>query len=175
MSQHSPSSGQVPILGRLAVWVATGFGVGFLPASPGTFGSVLGLPLAWGLQQLPGPTWYAVGLAVLAVAGVPICAYAARHLGGHHDPGSVVFDEIVGMAATLFLFDANSAVTLAAAFILFRFFDILKPTPVREVERLAHGWGIMGDDLVAAVYANLALRLLGWTLRSVVPELSPLI
>jgi phosphatidylglycerophosphatase A len=171
MTANDPSP---PNRRSIAVWIATGFGVGFLPFSPGTFGSVLGLPLAWGLQQLPGWPWYVAALAAVALAGVPICAYAARHLGGHHDPGSVILDEIVGMAATLFLFDASSVVTLVTAFILFRFFDILKPTPVREVERLAHGWGIMGDDLVAAVYANLALRLIAWAFGSAVPELSPL-
>ena len=79
------------------------------------------------------------------------------------------------MAATLFLFDASSVVTLLTAFILFRFFDILKPTPVREVKQFAHGWGIMGDDVVAAVYANLSLRLIAWALRRPFPGLSPLV
>ena len=72
--------------------MATGFGVGFLPFSPGTFGSVLGLPLAWGLQQLPGWPWYAVAHRGTGTYRRSYLRVAARHLGGLHDPGSVVFD-----------------------------------------------------------------------------------
>jgi phosphatidylglycerophosphatase A len=154
------------------VWIAAGGGIGFLPYSPGTWGSVLGLPLAIGLHYLGNDGWQAAALAVLALVGVPLCAVAARHLG-KDDPGCVVFDEIVGMAATLFLFDPTRPVVLVFGFFLFRFFDILKPSPVREVERMAHGWGIMADDLLAAVYANLALRLIAWVAGSHAPGLLP--
>ena len=113
-------------------------------------------------------------LALAALAGVPICAIAARRLGGSHDPGCVVLDEVIGMAATLFMFDAWRPLTVVLAFILFRFFDILKPTPVREVERLSHGWGIMTDDLVAALYANLSLWIIAWLAGLLAPGLSHL-
>ncbi len=158
----------------LIVWIATGFGLGYLPKSPGTWGSLLGIPLAWAYQQLHGVGWQAGALALAALAGVPICAIAARRLGGSHDPGCVVLDEVIGMAATLFMFDAWRPLTVVLAFILFRFFDILKPTPVREVERLSHGWGIMTDDLVAALYANLSLWIIAWLAGLLAPGLSHL-
>jgi phosphatidylglycerophosphatase A len=150
----------------VAVWVAAGGGLGFSPLAPGTLGSLLGIPLAAGLGLAPNVWWHAAALVAIAIAGVPICTLAVRQLGGPHDPGCIVFDEIVGMAATLFLFDATHVMTVVAAFVLFRVFDILKPTPAREVEALPHGWGIMADDLVAAVYANLSLRLLAWSAGS---------
>ena len=146
----------------VAVWLATGFGIGFVPKAPGTFGSLLGIPVALAIGRLPGVWWQAVALAAVAAIGVPICTAAIRRLGGSHDPGCIVLDEIVGMAASLFLFDATRPLVVVAAFLLFRLFDIVKPTPAREVERLPLGWGVMADDLVAAVYANLSLRILLW-------------
>ncbi|HEY1600230.1 MAG TPA: phosphatidylglycerophosphatase A [Pirellulales bacterium] len=139
-----------------------GGGIGLMPVAPGTWGSLLGLPLARGIGLLPNPWLQGAALATMALAGVLICALAVRQLGGPHDPGFIVFDEIVGMAATLFLVDATRPINLLLGFALFRLFDVLKPSPAREVERLPHGWGIMADDLVAAVYASLSLRLLLW-------------
>ena len=147
----------------LFVWLAAAGGIGFSPIAPGTLGSLVGIPLAIGLGHLPSVWWQIGILAMIALLGVPICAMAVRQLGGQEDPGCVVIDEVVGMAATLLFFDPTSVVTLVTAFALFRLFDILKPTPAREVEELPHGWGIMADDLVAALYANLSLRLLLWS------------
>jgi phosphatidylglycerophosphatase A len=158
----TPPASPPPARRGLAVWIATGGGVGFAPVAPGTLGSLLGIPLAWALGLLPNLWMQLAVLVAIAIVGVPICALAVRQLGGPHDPGCVVFDEIVGMAATLFLLDATNVVTVVAAFVLFRLFDVLKPTPAREVEALPHGWGIMADDLVAAVYASLSLWLLTW-------------
>jgi phosphatidylglycerophosphatase A len=157
------------------VWLATAAGVGFLPKSPGTWGSIVGIPLAIAVQQIPGVGWQAGVLALIALVGVPVCAIAAQHLGGAKDPGCIVLDEVVGMAVTLFLFDSLQPVTVIVAFALFRLFDISKPSPVREIEHLPHGWGIMADDLAAAVYAQLALRLIAWVAGSAVPGLLPLV
>ena len=107
--------------------------------------------------------------------GVAVCAKSVRLLGGVDDPGCIVFDEVVGMAATFLMFDSMRPVTIVAAFVLFRIFDVLKPSPAREVEHLAHGWGIMADDLVAAVYANLSLHLIGWLAASGLPEVAALL
>jgi phosphatidylglycerophosphatase A len=155
-----------PKQGGLVLWLATGAGIGFVPLAPGTFGSLLGIPLALAIGTLPGAWWQALALVAAAAAGVPICSAAIRRLGGPHDPGCIVLDEIVGMAATLFLFDARRPLVVLAAFLLFRLFDIVKPSPARDVERLPLGWGVMADDLVAAVYANLSLHILLWAAGS---------
>lgn len=144
------------------VWLATGAWIGFAPVAPGTFGSLFGLPLAWAIAFLPGVWLQGAATLALAAVGVPICTAAIRTLGGSKDPGSIVFDEIVGMAASLLAIDTSRPVNLIAGFLLFRLFDIVKPPPVSNVERLPDGLGVMADDCVAAVYANLSLRLLLW-------------
>lgn len=147
------------------VWLAAGGGVGFIPWAPGTFGTLLGLPLAWGIALLPTPWRVAATLTVIAL-GVPICSAAARRLG-RKDPGQVVWDEIAAMPLVFGLtsFDrplGPMAAVLAIGFALFRLFDITKPPPARWLERLPGGWGIMADDLAAAVYAGLCLHGVMW-------------
>ena len=166
--EEAGNSQSVRGLGRggLAVWLATGAWIGFVPLAPGTFGSLLGIPLALAIGMLPGAWWQAFALAAAAAIGVPICTAAIRRLGGPHDPGCIVLDEVVGMAATLFLFDATRPLVVLAAFLMFRVFDIVKPSPARDVERLPLGWGVMADDLVAALYANLLLHALLWAVGS---------
>ena len=126
-SAHDPKTQRRGV----AVWLAMGGGIGLVPVAPGTWGSLLGLPLAWGIGTLPGAWLQGVCLAAAAVAGVLICALAVRQLGGPHDPGFIVFDEIVGMAATLYLVDASRPINLLLGFGLFRLFDVLKPSPAR--------------------------------------------
>lgn len=147
--------------GRLATLVATGLGVGFVPFAPGTVGALWGLPLAWGLQHVSSPIEAALTVA-LFLAGVPICSSAAKHLGGSKDPGSIVLDEIVSLPIVFFLIDLTDWEVAAAGFVLHRIFDITKPPPARQLERLPDGLGIMADDVAAAIYANLALRLVAW-------------
>src|SRR5262245_27650800 len=106
------------------VVLATGFGVGFAPKAPGTFGSLLGLPLVWGIQQLPAWAQYAAPFVAFA-AGVPICGIAARRMG-LKDPGAIVFDEIAAFTV-VFLLVPISLTTAAIGFTLFRVFDIVKP------------------------------------------------
>src|SRR5437016_4747688 len=109
--------------GRLMVFLATGFGIGFAPQAPGTFGSLLGLPLAWGIQQLPIWGQY-VAPAVCFAVGVPICGIAARRMGVK-DPGAIVFDEIAAFSV-VFLFVPLHIATAVVGFLLFRLFDISK-------------------------------------------------
>ena len=138
---------------RLILLVAIGCGLGLAPIAPGTFGSLAGLPLAWGIQQLPEWGQRLAPLILFAV-GVPICGIAARGLG-LKDPGAVVFDEIAAFSVVfLFLPDKMNLATGALGFVLFRVFDIAKPWPVRQFERLPGGWGIMADDFAAAAYAG---------------------
>ena len=140
---------------RLRTLVGTGFGVGHAPWVPGTFGSALGLALHAGLTLVGGWPAATAGLLVVTTLGFWSAGAAARELG-RRDPGQVVVDEIAGQMLSL-LFVPLTAGTALAGFFLFRLFDILKPFPCRRLERLPGGSGIMADDLMAGLYANLVL------------------
>jgi len=142
-------------------WLACGFGIGLAPIAPGTFGSLPGLLLAWALVRLGGQVALAAGIVVVAVAGT-WSAHALSTRLGLKDPGVIVVDEIAGQMLTLLGIGMTGSV-LAAGFVLFRAFDVLKPPPARQLEALPGGFGIMADDLAAGVYANIALRVaLSW-------------
>ena len=145
----------------LARVLATGFGSGYAPFAPGTAGSAVGLLLFWPLASLAWPGQLAACAAVFLV-GVAAGGRVARSLGVE-DPGLVVVDEVAGQWITLTALPFTPAVALAG-FVLFRLMDVVKPWPARDLERLPGGWGIMTDDAMAAVYAQLALRagLLVW-------------
>ena len=139
----------------LATVVATGLGSGYAPFAPGTAGSLVGLALFWPLHHLA--LWaQAAATAVVFIVGVVAATHVARRLG-IEDPGLVVADEVVGMWVSL-LGVPLTGVTAVAGFVLFRVFDVFKPYPARDLERLPAGWGIMCDDVMAGVYANLLLR-----------------
>jgi phosphatidylglycerophosphatase A len=155
------AAGPGSALAALATAVATGFGSGYSPIAPGTAGSLVGLLLFWPLRRLPAPVVVAV-VAASFFLGTAAAASVARRIGVE-DPGIVVVDEVVGMWTSL-LFLPFTVGTAAVGFLLFRVMDVLKPYPARQLEDLPGGWGIMCDDLMAGVYANLALRvaLLVW-------------
>ncbi len=146
---------------RFATWIATGFGAGYLPIAPGTWGSVLAAALAVVLF-LTLPEWYRIGLwsglAVSSVAGVVSASSVASHVGDS-DPSIVVIDEIAGQFMTLIWLPA-APIPLLCGFLLFRIFDIVKPFPARASERLPGGWGIMADDWIAGFYAGALLFLI---------------
>ncbi|MDA8389877.1 MAG: phosphatidylglycerophosphatase A [Gammaproteobacteria bacterium] len=141
----------------VVVWVATALGAGLSPFAPGTMGSLAALVLWWPLLGTSAYSWV---WAAAAIAGVPLCGRAARALG-RPDPPAVVWDEVVGMGVTLWGIPA-SPLWVAAGFGLFRLFDIAKPPPLRILERLPGGFGIMADDVGAGVYARLLLGGLLW-------------
>lgn len=141
---------------RLALAVATALGAGYAPMAPGTVGSAVGL-LLWFV--LPSSALVqGAAIALLFGAGAWSGSFAERHFGST-DPGAVVIDEVMGMLMTLFLNPVGWAGAMIG-FVLFRVFDIIKPFPARRLERLHGGVGIMADDAMAGVYANLALRLI---------------
>jgi phosphatidylglycerophosphatase A len=148
----------------IAVWLATGFWVGFVPWAPGTFGTAVGMPLAWGLSHLVLPMQGAIIVAV-CLAGVPICTAAVRRLGGAKDPGCIVLDEIASVPITFLLVTDWTWQVAVAGFLLNRLFDITKPPPARQLEHLPEGLGIMADDWMAGVYSCAALHLLLWAGR----------
>ena len=139
----------------VALALATALGVGYIPFAPGTFGSAAGL-LLWAV--LPSsPLIQAIAIVVVFVVGSWSGTLAERHFG-RVDPGQVVIDEVLGMLVTLYLIPVGWRGALAG-FFLFRIADIIKPFPANRLERLHGGVGVMADDAMAAVYANIALRL----------------
>ena len=157
------SEGRRPFVsGALAI--ATLFGAGRSPIAPGTAGTLAALPLAFAAGRCLPPWGFALATALLAALGVWSAGVAAPVLGSK-DPGPIVVDEAAGLFVTLLGIPpgstlAGAAGTLAAAFVLFRAMDVVKPAPARQAEGLPGGWGIVVDDLIAGVYANLGLRLL---------------
>ena len=157
-----------------ALVLGTGLGIGFVPVMPGTFGSLLGLLLAWLIGVSGWPVGFQIVLeVVLFLAGIPICGRAAR-LFGRPDPGSVVYDEVVALPLVFLsvplVFSTSMALPAAIlGFIWFRIFDIAKPWPVHRLERLPGGLGIMIDDVAAAIYASVAL----WCSLALWTHLSP--
>ena len=143
---------------RLHLIVATGLGIGYAPLVPGTFGSLLGVALYALLAALGG--WPAVLAGLVAVTALGFwSADATERQLRTRDPGLIVIDEISGQMVSLIFLPLNLGV-LVAGFFLFRLFDILKPFPVRRLEGLPGGSGIMADDLMAGLYANLVLQAL---------------
>ncbi len=155
---------------NFTVWVAKGFGVGSIPRAPGTFGTLLGFPL-FALMIWPGElSTLIVGCIAATLVSVWFCGEAEKILK-LRDPGSIVIDEIVaipvcylGWAAWLTVkLDAPLTVSyfflerwpsLIGIFALFRFFDIVKPWPVKGSQKMPGGWGVTIDDILAAGYVN---------------------
>lgn len=152
MAQPIPNpESRIPVL---SLAVATVLGIGYVPIAPGTFGSAAGLLLWWILPASPMAN--AVAIVSIFAVGSWSGTVAERHFG-RTDPGQVVIDEVLGMLMTLFMNPAGWRGALAG-FFLFRIFDVIKPYPSNRLERLHGGVGVMADDAMAAVYANLVLR-----------------
>lgn len=164
----NPEPSRVPFLAK---FIATGFYSGFVPWASGTIGTVAGL-LIYLIPGVEQPAVLVVLIVTGFLAGVPSAAIVARS-EGHRltrtaralktkfqpeehaaaDPSIVVIDEIVGTWVAL-LFLPKTWLAIIIAFLLFRILDIVKPFPARQLERIPNGWGIMLDDVVAGVYAN---------------------
>jgi len=174
------------------LWTAQGLGVGRIPLAPGTFGSVVGL--AWFLVLLlPGSLWFfVVGSLGGVAASVWLCGQAERLLD-QRDPGSVVLDEIIavplcfgvwvglchfqtaGIPAPEHVLGATTWPLTICVLLAFRLFDVWKPWPIRQSQRLHGGWGVTIDDVLAAVYVNLVLAAglcVPAIVRMAIPEIS---
>lgn len=138
-----------------AHFIAFGFGSGLAPKAPGTFGTLAAIPLYLLLAQLPFGVYMAAVVAAVLL-GIWACGESARKLGVP-DHNGIVWDEVAGFLLTMAVM-APTFLNIAAGFFLFRFFDIVKPWPIRWLDRHVHGGiGIMADDLLAAVYTALCL------------------
>jgi phosphatidylglycerophosphatase A len=139
-----------------ALAVATAGGTGYIPFAPGTFGSLIGLAI-WAVMPA-APVAQGITIVVVFLVGAWSGTVAERHFQST-DPSPVVIDEVMGMLITLFL-NPVGWIGALAAFLLFRLFDVIKPYPANRLELLPGGVGVMADDGMAAVYANLALRVM---------------
>ncbi|MGF1738339.1 phosphatidylglycerophosphatase A [Photobacterium satsumensis] len=146
-------------------FLATGFGSGLSPIIPGTMGTVAAIPLYLLMAQLPF-TAYLVITVVAALIGITICQKTSDDMGVH-DHGSIVWDEFVGFWITMAIAPVVSWQWVLAGFVLFRFFDMVKPWPISWLDKHVHGGlGIMVDDILAGFMAMIALwglgHWLGW-------------
>ncbi len=147
---------------KLKEMIATSFFVGYSPFMPGTMGTLVGAALYVFLSSFT--IYYYVSIAVLLVVAVWVSDYAEKHIFKMKDAPHIVIDETVGflIAMTSFPFDRslNSIKYLVVGFILFRVFDILKPYPIKDSQKIEGGFGVVIDDVLAAVYTNLFLQFL---------------
>jgi phosphatidylglycerophosphatase A len=149
--------------------VSCGF-LGCSPFAPGTFGTLGGVAIAWLLRDSPYYlAWSLLACVVLYAVTAPLGAWAERY-AGKKDPGIFVMDEVIGYLVTMAWVRGPSTVALVVGFFVFRFFDIVKPPPARQMERLPGGHGILLDDvfaglwgLAAMVVARLAIGGVPWT------------
>lgn len=141
-------------------FLASGFYTGYFPVAPGTIGSLVGILACFLLQDVAFTT-YAIVVILTLIAGIYISGEAEK-IYQKKDSPHIVIDEIAGIFFT-FIYLPKGISFLIAGFFVFRFFDILKPFPIRLIdEKIKGGWGIMFDDVLAGIYANVLIRLIGW-------------
>jgi phosphatidylglycerophosphatase A len=135
-----------------------GFGSGLAPVAPGTVGTLVGVPFFFMFSALTWPVYLLLLLVFTALA--VYLAQAAERIIGKKDAPSIVIDEITGFLWTMF-YTPPTVGCIVGGFLLFRFFDIVKPFPVRKLQdKLPGGYGIVGDDVMAGIYGNLTLHIL---------------
>jgi phosphatidylglycerophosphatase A len=132
-------------------WIAVGFGTGLSPIVPGTVGTLVGLPIAWAMMvYVPCISSQAVICLVLTLLAIPVCGIAEKMIGGK-DPGCIVADEYLTLPITVI--GLTSPWALLSGFVLHRIFDITKPPPIRQLQNIHGGFGIVIDDFLAALIA----------------------
>jgi len=135
--------------------IATVFGIGYFPLAPGTISSLFCLVFFWFAPEFPVHLWVIV-IVVLFFLGVWVSTEAEK-IWNLSDPSFIVIDEFVGQLITIFAFQKKISVVVGA-FILFRFFDVIKCGPMRYSEKLRNGWGVMMDDVIAGMIGHVILR-----------------
>ena len=148
-------------------WIVTFFGAGKSPVAPGTVGSLVTSLILLAIQHwlclpLPFNLVLVAGMILASIAAVMLGPWAIGHFS-RKDPGAFVLDEVAGVCLTMLLLPVRAGLAglwvVVTAFVAFRIFDVLKPPPCRQLEKLPEGWGILADDLMAAVYANILSQL----------------
>lgn len=146
----------------LILFFATGFGVGFSPIVPGTMGTLIAIPIYFFLSSISTPL-YELTLATFFFFSSWIAGQAERYWGKRDDQ-RIVIDEIMGFLVTM-LWIPTTPRFIVTGFILFRIFDILKPFPIHRLERVKSGFGVVLDDVLAGVYANIILQIVNRALK----------
>lgn len=158
MTTSGPEVNVKTLIKRPAAFIAYGFGSGLSPAAPGTFGTLVAIPIFWLIQDW-SLTAYLMFTVFAFVFGIWICQRTVDWLK-QDDPGGVVWDEVVGYLVTM-LAAPKGWVWLIVGFVLFRFFDILKPWPINIADKKLHGgFGIMFDDVIAGAMAAVVMGLI---------------
>jgi phosphatidylglycerophosphatase A len=142
-------------------WLAFGLGSGLAPKAPGTFGTLAALPIWWWLLKDLSLMPYIAMLIITFIVGIYLCDKTSKDMGVH-DHGGIVWDEWVGIWITLLLLPQTHTVAwLIVGFVLFRFFDIVKPWPIKWLDqKVSGGFGIMIDDVVAGIFSLIVLQLM---------------
>ncbi len=146
---------------KISTYISTLFGVGYFPKAPGTAGTIVAASVYWLLpanlfESFPANLFFLISVFGVSFFSVTFISQAEKELG--HDSSKIVLDEFWGfLIAVAFL--PKLPIVLIAGFVLFRFFDIVKPEPVNILEKLPRGWGVIADDLMAGIYTNLAMRI----------------
>lgn len=151
----------IPLINALA----TGLGAGYSRVLPGTVGTLWGIPLAWAVSLVPGLALQGAAALLLCVLAIPLCGAAERQLGKGKDPSCIVADEYLTLPIVCLGLPFTSPVVVTG-FLLHRLLDITKPPPIRQLQSIRGGTGIVLDDLLAALIAlalnHLLFRLTGW-------------
>lgn len=147
----------------LAKIISTFFGVGYFPKAPGTMGSLAALIVYWVCPEINSLQLVMIilGITGIGIVSATLTENEMKSKFGKDkgiDPGIIVIDEVIGMLIALIAVP-KATIFLIAAFILFRIFDIAKPYPIRRIEKLQGGWGIVFDDVIAGIYANIVLQI----------------
>ncbi|MCD6451764.1 MAG: phosphatidylglycerophosphatase A [Acidobacteria bacterium] len=148
---------------KLSYIIATFFGVGYTPVAPGTAGTLATIPLYLLFAFFLSPLYYAIISIALFFIGIFTAEKVSNQERGD-DPKIVVIDEVVGYLVAMFLLPL-SFTNIVLGFLSFRAFDVIKPPPARQFDRMSGGFGIMMDDVMSGLYANLFLRVLFYLLR----------
>jgi phosphatidylglycerophosphatase A len=142
------------------ILLATGFGTGYSPIAPGTMGTLIAIPLYYFISAIHSPL-YELTLVAFFFLSIWVSGNAESYFG-KKDDSKIVIDEIMGFFITMFWIP-RTAFFITVGFFLFRFFDILKPFPIRHLERrLKGGFGVVLDDILAGVYSNLILQIVSY-------------
>ena len=151
-------------MNRFLLFFATGFGVGYSPVAPGTMGTLLAIPIYLFLSRIPFPL-YELTLVAFFFLSSWISENAQKYFGKQDDQ-RIVIDEVMGLLVTM-LWVPKTIVFIILGFFLFRFFDILKPFPIRHLERRWEGgYGVVFDDVLAGIYANIILQIISYFILS---------
>jgi len=149
-------------MNRFFIFIATGFGAGFSPIVPGTMGTLVAIPIYYSVSSISSPLYELTLVAFFFFSSW--ISHQAEGYWGSKDDRRIVIDEIMGFLVTM-LWVPKTLFSIVAGFILFRFFDILKPFPIRRLEGVKSGYGVVLDDVLAGIYANIVVHLLNLIVR----------